>query len=146
MGSGTFPGSVELMTERRKFFTVKRAADIIGGEYFPASAGSERLSDKFKADSRLAEPGDVFIAMRGSGDDGHNYIGKAVEAGARCIVLERDYFDRHKKELAEFDAIFLPVDGTAVSVARLAKNWLSLVSPKVIGITGSVGKTTTKDL
>ena len=129
----------------REIFTLEKASYFIGSEIFPDQLLDKRLPVNFRADSRLVTPGDGFIAMRGARDDGHSYIKEAVKAGAACIMLEKGYFAKHREELAELGASFIPVEDTLMGVTRLARAWLNEISPKVIGITGSVGKTTTRE-
>ena len=106
---------------------------------------SEIMPVNFRIDSRQVTPGDGFIAIRGAREDGHAYIKDAIKAGAACVMLEAEYYEKHREELNKLGASFIPVENTVMGAARLAKAWLDEVSPKVIGITGSVGKTTTRE-
>ncbi len=94
------------------------------------------LPDFFTAittDSRLVEKGDIFIALRGKKQDGNTFLEKALERGASLLVGERRFPSAHT------------VTDSALFFARLASLHLSLNRPYVIAITGSVGKTTTKE-
>lgn len=89
-------------------------------------------------DSREARPGDLFIAMVGERVDGHQFLPQA--SGAQCsaaLVSERD-------DGVDFPQIV--VDDPAATVSQLATTWRRSHSVEVTGITGSNGKTTTKDL
>jgi UDP-N-acetylmuramoyl-tripeptide--D-alanyl-D-alanine ligase len=130
---------------RNSRFTVGEAARVLGVDFFPRDVGEVSLPENFRIDSRQVEPGDGFIAIRGARDDGHNYALSAERAGASCILLERDYFNANDMRLAAAGGAFIPVDDTTRAATKLARAWLDEVSPRVIGITGSVGKTTTRE-
>ena len=90
-------------------------------------------------DTRDLPPGCLFLALRGENFDGHDFAAKAVEAGAGGVVADR--------------AAALPpglpalrVDDTERALRDLAAGWRAKVDPFVLGVTGSVGKTTTKEL
>lgn len=87
-------------------------------------------------DSRLIVPGGIFIAIKGEKTDGYNYIPSAIENGALCAVTDRPY--------EGFPCIVVNDPVTALQeVARAYRKKLNIT---VIGITGSVGKTTTKEI
>jgi UDP-N-acetylmuramoyl-tripeptide--D-alanyl-D-alanine ligase len=104
------------------------------------------MPQSFRADSREVERGGVFIAMRGERTDGHEYIEDAVRRGASVVILEEGWYWRNAEGLKDLGASVIPVEDPERSVALLAERWLGMVSPKVVGITGSVGKTTTREL
>ncbi len=91
-------------------------------------------------DSREAAPGDLFVALPGERVDGHEYAAAAVQAGATGVVASR--------ELPEVEASGVPVflvDDTLTALQTLGATWrAALTELLVVGITGSVGKTTTK--
>ncbi|MFA7249877.1 MAG: UDP-N-acetylmuramoyl-tripeptide--D-alanyl-D-alanine ligase [Dehalococcoidia bacterium] len=89
-------------------------------------------------DSRAVHPGDLFVALPGERVDGHDFAAGAVHAGATGCLLN------HGVEGTAAAAIFL-VDDTLASLQHLGAAWrAALTDTQVIGITGSVGKTTTK--
>lgn len=106
---------------------------------------SPAISGQFVADSRLVKPGDVFVAMRGQNDDGHRYIGDAVARGAGAVLLERAQAAGRLAGVDVSGATVLAVDDPELAASSLAADWLGIVSPKVVGVTGSVGKTTTRE-
>ena len=133
----------------KTFFTAERAALILGcSDFLPEtdSRQTSSLSQSFKVDSRYVTSGDVFVALRGKRDDGHKYIKSAIEAGAAAIMLENTYYTSHLDELSRYSVVYLPVSDSESALIRLAAEWLNEVSPKAVGITGSVGKTTTREL
>ena len=89
-------------------------------------------------DSREAGPGCVFVAFPGETFDGHDFAAKALEQGAEYVVLN------HPVEgVPEEKTILCPDSYQAMM--RMGANYRAQYSPKVIGVTGSVGKTTTKE-
>lgn len=98
-------------------------------------------------DSRRVEPGAVFVAFAGDRVDGHAYIAGALAEGARAVLVTRD--DDATREMFEAaaraeSALVLVADGQAAVEALGSWHRDRLMCP-VIGITGSTGKTTTKD-
>ena len=90
-------------------------------------------------DSRTAREGDLFVALRGANFDGHDYVVAALERGARGAVVSRDTD-------IEGDVQVYSVQDTLDALGRLAGYRRTHLSATVIGITGSSGKTGTKDL
>ncbi|MDR3354967.1 MAG: Mur ligase domain-containing protein, partial [Synergistaceae bacterium] len=131
---------------RSGFFTIAEAAELAGTRCFPPESGSSIMPCAFRADSRDVLPGDAFIAMPGERTDGHEFIVDAIERGASVIILQSDWYRENAAALDAFGAVKIPVENSERSAALLAKRWLDAVSPKVVGITGSVGKTTTREL
>ncbi|GAO99772.1 UDP-N-acetylmuramoyl-tripeptide--D-alanyl-D-alanine ligase [Fructobacillus ficulneus] len=89
-------------------------------------------------DSRQVQPGDLFVALVGE-NDGHAYLDQAKKAGAVAALVQDDH---------QVGAVLpaVSVADTLVGLQDLAKAYLAEVSPKVVAITGSNGKTTTKDM
>lgn len=133
------------MMEKRSFFDVRTAGEILDFPFLPDEGKGVLLSQGFKVDSRLVEPGDVFVARRGEKEDGHDYIKDAVASGASAVLLDRSYYEEHEKELRALGVVLMPVQNSEKGLVTLASAWLQEVSPSVVGITGSVGKTTTRE-
>ena len=89
------------------------------------------------ADSREIKPGDLFIALPGERVDGHDFVARAAEGGAAAALV------RHK---VDAPILQLCVPDTLRAYGALAANYRKLLHTRVIGITGSVGKTTTKEM
>jgi UDP-N-acetylmuramoyl-tripeptide--D-alanyl-D-alanine ligase len=85
-------------------------------------------------DSREIGPGDLFIALKGEATDGHRFVAKAVEAGAAGLLVSEPA-----------DAPHVRVDDTMAALNALGRSARARADVKVIGVTGSVGKTTTKE-
>jgi UDP-N-acetylmuramoyl-L-alanyl-D-glutamate--2,6-diaminopimelate ligase len=89
-------------------------------------------------DSRKVGTGTLFVAVKGVATDGHQFIDKAVEAGARVIVCEA--MPKMKKE----NIVYVQVENSAIAVALIANNFFEKPSEKMklVGVTGTNGKTT----
>ena len=93
-------------------------------------------------DSRKIRPNTLFIAIKGNRFDGHNFIKDAVKIGAAAIVI-------NKTRLNQFNNVSTPiitVKDTKLALGDIAKIWRKKLSAKFIGITGSSGKTTVKEM
>lgn len=91
-------------------------------------------------DNRKVRPGDLFVAIAGERADGHDFATSAVEAGAVAVLAERDPFPEGAK------APVLLVKNSVAALGKIGHAWRKAFSGKVIGITGTAGKTTTKEL
>ena len=103
-------------------------------------AGGSRPALAFtgvSTDSRTVEPGDLYVALVGERFDGHDFVESALAAGARGAVVSRP--------TVAADAPLYRVDDTLVALGRLASHRRAALDVPVIGITGSSGKTSTKD-
>jgi len=89
-------------------------------------------------DSRMAEPGAVFVALRGAQHDGHDHAAAAVATGAVAALVERG---THPELVPRID-----VDDTSTALRDLAAHRRSELHMPVVAVTGSTGKTSTKDL
>ncbi|MBM3284377.1 MAG: UDP-N-acetylmuramoyl-tripeptide--D-alanyl-D-alanine ligase [Candidatus Aminicenantes bacterium] len=94
--------------------------------------------DRFNIDSRLTEPGELFFALTAN-RDGHDFVGDAAARGAQGAVTARDIPPPNP------DFALVRVSDTAVALQELARSVLADHPVKVVGITGSIGKTTTKE-
>ncbi|MCS7226801.1 MAG: UDP-N-acetylmuramoyl-tripeptide--D-alanyl-D-alanine ligase [Gloeomargarita sp. SKYB31] len=90
-------------------------------------------------DSRQAQPGDVFVALVGERFDGHDFIAAALARGAVAAII-------HKPDLLTSDQPLLYVPDTLQAYQTLAAWWRQRFAMPVIAVTGSAGKTTTKEL
>jgi UDP-N-acetylmuramoyl-tripeptide--D-alanyl-D-alanine ligase len=122
----------------------RAAAEIAGG-------GIVRLRDPVRSavgittDSRAVIPGCAFVALRGEREDGHAYVDAAVQGGATLLVVERG------RAPADGESDVVEVDDTLVAWGALGRahlrSWRENRSEgRVVAITGSAGKTTTKEL
>jgi len=93
---------------------------------------------KFNIDSRLTEPGELFFALKAN-RNGHDYIPHALEKGAAGAVISQQV------SLPQKNIALIQVEDTLQALQRLAREVLGDHKIKVVGITGSTGKTTTKE-
>lgn len=111
-------------------------AEIMDGKILQ---GSPSLSfQKFNIDSRLTTPGELFFALT-SKRNGHDFIPDALNKGASGAVISREMVFPNK------DFALIQVSDSLTALQTLAKSVLSTSDAKVVGITGSIGKTTTKE-
>ena len=97
----------------------------------------ESKLDRVSTDTRLLTTGDVFFALKGPNYNGNEFVSKALELGASCVICE-DYQSQ--------DGRVIVVDDALITLQLLAQYHRSRMKAKIIAITGSNGKTTTKEL
>ena len=107
------------------------------GTLFDASVACAPISG-IEIDSRNCSVGDLFVALSGENQDGHNFLVKAANAGATACLVSRPQND--------LSTIQIVVDDTLAGLARLGAAGRDRFKGRMIGITGSVGKTGTKDM
>ncbi len=90
-------------------------------------------------DSRTLKPGQIFFALKGPRFDGHSFVEEARKKGASGAVIEREM-----PQEGEFPLV--KVNSTLVALAKMASHWRQRLKGQVIGITGSCGKTTTREM
>src|SRR4029077_18513680 len=91
-------------------------------------------------DSRTVAPGQLFFAVKGERLDGHDYVNAALEKGAAAAVVRKDQLSRYPDTTQ-----LLSVDDTLLALQTLATAVRKLWGKSLVGITGSAGKTTTKE-
>lgn len=98
-------------------------------------------------DSRLVEPGMLFVALPGERTDGHRYLGAAVQAGAVALIVSRapDAAAGEPPYDALGDVTVVAVADTLRALQAVAGSWRRRFSPLVVGVTGSIAKTSTKE-
>jgi len=111
-------------------------------EYISATGEFDRqeIAQAYSIDSRTIRPGELFFAVKGERLEGHDYVEKALHSGAIAAVIRKDQLARYSVQ-----AKLLAVDDTLVALQRLASAVRRVWGKPAIAITGSVGKTTTKD-
>jgi UDP-N-acetylmuramoyl-tripeptide--D-alanyl-D-alanine ligase len=102
----------------------------------------------FAVDNRQIKPNEIFIALVGKQIDGHSFIESALDVGAGGIVINKDKQDYLKKIPKQKlkDKLIIVVNDTLEALYQLAKVWRQRFCYPVVAITGSVGKTTTKEI
>lgn len=113
--------------------TLREIAEAVGGKLL---GRGDIIVSGISTDSRKYEAGSIFVALRGERFDAHDFV--PTLAGVAAAILT-------EKEFPGFDQIL--VSDTLIAFGRLSAFWKARVSPEyTVGVTGSVGKTTTKDL
>jgi UDP-N-acetylmuramoyl-tripeptide--D-alanyl-D-alanine ligase len=102
--------------------------------------------ENISIDSRTIKSGELFFALRGEKYDGHQFIRSACQKGAGGVVLEKIFFQNHQLFPYEYKRPFLLVDNSLVALQLWARHYQSLFKTLNICITGSNGKTTTKEI
>jgi len=119
-------------------FTADELAGITGGSLVRRSARPIRGA---AVDSRVVRPGELFVALPGERTDGHRFVGSAAAAGAAAVLVSRTPDD-----LAALDDVtVLRVEDTLAALHALAAAWRKRFAPVVVGVTGSIAKTSTKE-
>jgi len=140
--------------------TLGRMAAACGGLYYGRAEDRDREICAITTDSRQAEPGCLFAAIRGGRVDGHDFIAQVFEMGALCVITEQEpSFDTDGEILQEVSdresgknrntpqtGNYIKVDSTIRALGALAAYYLEQLAIPVVGITGSVGKTSTKEM
>ena len=118
-----------------KELTLKQIADWCGGK---VSARFEHLRvSRMQSDSRKVRSGDLFVALKGAKADGHDFAETAINHGAVAALVSRPISEKLPS---------IEVEDTLRAYGEIAAGYRKLTGVKVVGITGSVGKTTTKEM
>src|ERR1700751_3062027 len=106
----------------------------------PGDFSRDEAAQGYSIDSRTVAPGELFFAVKGERLDGHDFIDAALERGALAAVVRND-------QLARFSGSskLLAVDDTLIALQTLATAVRKLWGKPLVGVTGSAGKTTTKE-
>ncbi|MCM1523119.1 MAG: UDP-N-acetylmuramoyl-L-alanyl-D-glutamate--2,6-diaminopimelate ligase [Ruminococcus sp.] len=121
----------------REFMTIDEIAEICGGKCINIPDGSVRIKAAgISSDTRTMTSGSAFIAFKGEKFDGHDFVRKAYELGAAVCITER----------AAENIPCVVVKDTYKAILDIAAEYRSRFDIKLAGITGSVGKTTVKEM
>ena len=121
-----------------KHMSLQEIPTACGGTYCGSSSLTARQVSSVVIDSRKAEKGSLFIAIRGARVDGHSFIPQVMENGALCAVSEQD--------LGEVSYPYIKVASCEQALKDIAEHYRRSMDIKVVGISGSVGKTSTKEM
>jgi len=139
------------MTQRQTdFWTPEAIHAATAGRWLTAPRDPAQKLTGLSIDSRTITPGQVFLAIKGERFDGHDYLQQAIAGGARMLIVEQASAAR----TAEFcrttcDVPTLAVDSATDALRRLATTYRDVLgrnAVRVIAVTGSTGKTTTRHL
>jgi len=115
-------------------FSLQQLAQALSSASINADADIIGLS----TDSRKIKTGDVFVALRGDNFDAHDFLPQVAQTGAVAVIAER--------LPAEFQLPALIVPDTKMALAEVGRFWRKQFTIPVIGVTGSNGKTTVKEM
>ena len=121
-----------------KNMTLANIAAACGGTYHGNEEDQNKEVLSITTDSRKAEPGCLFIAIRGERVDGHDFVDSVFEKDALCVLSEQ--------ELPEAKGNYILTESTLQAIKDIAEFYLKQLQIPVVGITGSVGKTSTKEV
>ncbi len=108
-----------------------------GGQWHGRPAG---LIHGFSIDTRTLQPGDLFVALRGDRADGHNHLAAAFAAGASAVMVDR------ADSLHDSRLPHVLVEHTRAALLALGRGYRQTLTGRMAAVTGSVGKTTVKEL
>ncbi len=100
----------------------------------------DRCVTRLSTDSRTLQPGDIFVALRGDNFDGHKFVHQAQERGAAAALIEQSWSGKPSPNFS-----LLRVADTLVAYQQIAARYRRSLGLQVVAITGSNGKTSTKD-
>ena len=110
-------------------------------EFLDLRAESSAVAEGWSIDSRTIRPGELFIALRGPNHDGHAYVEEVLRKGAVAAIV-----DRKIPGSAAAEGRILRVEDALQALQRLGKHARQSWGGRVVAVTGSAGKTTTKDI
>jgi len=123
--------------------TLAQLSAVIGATPFNLSNATATLATGITTDTRSLKSGEIFLALQGEIFDGHSFVSGAVEKGAIAAIVDSGF------EISEVQNLSFPllqVPDTLQAYQSIARWWRDQFSVPVIAVTGSVGKTTTKEL
>jgi UDP-N-acetylmuramoyl-tripeptide--D-alanyl-D-alanine ligase len=119
--------------------TLEWAADAVAGDIRHGDPRGE--VGNVVIDTRVLQPGDFFVALRGDRFDGHDFVAEAFSRGAGGVIVKRGF----TSGVANGRGAVIEVDDTTIALQRLGHAVRRASAARVVAITGSAGKTTTKD-
>lgn len=121
-----------------KSFTLEEIALACGGMFAGSESDKKTEITSVERDSRAVKQGSLFLAIKGERVDGHDYIKQCFQSGAACVICEKPPLDCDKP--------YILVDSTLEAVKKIAKAYREKFNIPIIGVSGSVGKTSTKEM
>ena len=121
-----------------KNLTLEHIAQVCNGTYYGPEGKKQEEVQSIITDSRKAESGCLFVPIVGERVDAHKFIPQVMEAGALATLSER--------LLENADFPYILVESSLQAVKNIAEFYLKQLNIPVVGITGSVGKTSTKEV
>ena len=142
MQFSSIPHIIEIINEERVKkleLTFKELVEALEGDIIVE--GNNKSFNSFCTDTRKIENNNVFLALKGDNFNGNLYVKEAMEKGASIAIVDEINFNND-----EIEGTVIKVENTYKALLNLAKFYRKKLGIKVVGITGSTGKTSTKDL
>ena len=130
-----------------KKISIEKLIEVIKGKVL--QRGKRKIIKSISIDTRKLKQKDLFIALKGENFDGHKFIREAIKKGALGIVLSRvpSWLNSIISKKQNYsDLLVIKVDDTLIALQELAGYYRKMLNCLVVGITGSNGKTTTKEM
>jgi len=124
----------------------KQISEYTGGSIIVDPIDASKLACGITWDSRSVSEDDLFVALSGETHDGHAFIDEVLTKGASIVLVSDKLPEKTLFFAQEMGAAIIEVSNTYSAVTDLAREWRHHLRGRVIGITGSSGKTTTKEL
>lgn len=124
----------------------KQIMQAAGGQWIVEPIDASEVLTSITLDSRDVTEGALYVAIQGERSDGHDFVKSALSQGARAALITDPLPASCLTFARELGAAIIQVPSTPHAVADIAAEWRNHIQAKVIAITGSVGKTTTKNL
>lgn len=128
------------------YFTVHEIMKATGAA-FPGEDARKKMPESFSGisiDSRIAAAGELFVALKGNRFDGHDFVYEALSRGASAALVSSEWLRVGRQ--SGTPGVFLVVRDTLRAFQELGKYHRIRINPRVVAVTGSNGKTTTKDM
>src|SRR5580700_10808053 len=120
---------------------LRQLAEWLGLPVESAAAGAVPIVTGWSVDSRSLQAGDLFFALRGPNHDGHEYVRGVLQAGAAAVVVDREIPGSSPAQ-----GRVLRVEDSLQALQQLAARARQFWGGRLVAVTGSAGKTTTKDI
>ena len=127
-------------------FSINKLASVLGAQVVVPAADGERVASSVTWDSREVVPGSLYVALPGEKVDGHTFIPAAFEAGAVAALAMSQPGEEAVAAAEKAGGSILLVESTFEAFPKLARAWRECLKGQVVALTGSMGKTTTKNL
>jgi len=122
-----------------EFIAEATGGDLIRGRAIATGAGAS-------IDTRTIKKGQVFFAIKGERHDGHDFVVEAINKGAVGLVVEKERALQIAQQIQSDEVFIVSVADTTRALVACARAWVEVLEPLVVAITGSVGKSTTKEM
>jgi UDP-N-acetylmuramoyl-tripeptide--D-alanyl-D-alanine ligase len=135
------------MSTGTDFWSPTHLALLTQGRWLIAPGDAPQIKG-FAFDTRMIKPGEAFIAVRGEQNDGHDHVAAAIERGAAMVIVEKE-ITHLKSQISNPKCSVLLVPDSVRALQQIASAWrdeLRKSNVKVIAITGSSGKTSTRHM